>query len=129
MVWQGWLLGELMRLGVLKGTAQTKAAAWSPSGSLDSTLVLLGLEVDRLDPRFSEKVQRYLASLLGPDRDPSFFGCYERALLSRHFSDMLDQACATHSLRAPSEEDRQDLGDGRLGDLPADRRPYAWSSQ
>lgn len=120
MVRSAWLLSELIRLDVLPSTKPLASAAWSPSGALETVMFLLGLEVNRSDPRFSQKVHAHVAALLGPERDPSFYGCFDKALLSRGFQGQLEDECERQGLKAPSQNDLNDFGGGRLGDIPAD---------
>ncbi len=115
-----WLLSELLRLGVLPLTPPLMEAAWPPSRALEVVMQLLGLEVSRSSPAFSRKVFLFIKGLLGPGRDPTFFRCFDKPLLSGQFRRDLEQACHAAGLDTPSPEDLDDVGAGWMGDAPDD---------
>jgi hypothetical protein len=113
-----WLLSELLRLGVLHPTPPLREAAWPPSRALEVVIQLLGLDVCRGSQAFSRRVFTFMAELLGPGRDPTFFNCFDKPLLSGSFRQSLERACLTAGLDSPAKEDLDDVGAGWMGDAP-----------
>jgi len=112
-----WLLSELLRIGVLKPTSLLDRSAWPPSRRLVRNLELLGFEAS-LGASFSAKTLEFMTLLLGPGRDPTFFGCYEKPLVSDEFTARIEEECRARGLDTPDREEWDDLGSGRYGDVP-----------
>ncbi len=123
-----WLLAELLRLGVLPASALLTDAAWPYSRRFEQNLRLLGFDgSERRNSSFSAGAAAFVKDLLGPQRDPTFFNCFDKPLVSDEFTHSLEAACRSRGLETPDKEAWDDLGGGWYGDVPDDDDAQGWN--